>query len=275
MKIRLHPLFFVLVLVLVFMGQGLVILWSLLALILHETGHGVVSRSRGFVLRDMSLMPYGAELSTSDILDKKSSILIALAGPMVSLVVALLTLGLWWLYPALYSMTEPFFYANLSLFVFNILPIYPLDGSRIVLGCAKNRSLAVKVLKISGLLSSIALVVLFVCVLLLDGVVNINLLIAGIFMCYSAVVSVDRETYVSVYDKNLKNFDNGVEVKTIKVSENIPLIRLYRHINSASEIKFQVVDQNKNVIAEFDEKELAKFAVRENLHCAVGKALSD
>ena len=139
MKIKVNPLFFALSLALVAFGHALDFVWTMLALILHETAHALVARLRGFVVKKLVLLPYGAMMSTGESFDKTSSVLIGLAGPLCNLIVALILLGVWWLFPAVYPYTQNFLYCNLSLGLFNLLPVYPLDGSRVVLGVCKNK----------------------------------------------------------------------------------------------------------------------------------------
>ncbi len=63
-------------------------------------------------------------------------ILVAIAGPLVNVILAFLLSKLY-IWPALSSMSFVFGWAvifNLTLAVFNMMPIPPLDGSRIVMG---------------------------------------------------------------------------------------------------------------------------------------------
>lgn len=121
-------------------GHALDFVWTLLALLFHEGAHALMARARGYVVKKIVLLPYGAMMSAGENFDKTSSVLIGLAGPCCNIVLALVTLGLWWLYPASYPYTIAFLYANLSLGLFNLLPVYPLDGSRVVLGFCKTNS---------------------------------------------------------------------------------------------------------------------------------------
>lgn len=111
MKFKVNPLFFALALALVAFGHALDFVWTLLALLFHEGAHALMARARGYVVKKIVLLPYGAMMSAGENFDKTSSVLIGLAGPCCNIVLALVTLGLWWLYPASYPYTIAFLYA--------------------------------------------------------------------------------------------------------------------------------------------------------------------
>ena len=88
---------------------------------------------------------------------------IAAAGPVASLVTALIFTGLWWTFPELYFFTRDFAAANFSLAVFNALPAHPLDGSVIVAAALqKTRLNGEKAVKIfSAVLSALLVAAYF------------------------------------------------------------------------------------------------------------------
>lgn len=66
---------------------------------------------------------------------RKDAALISLAGPVSNLVLALTASLLLRLLPASFTpMFFPFIFLNVGLAVFNLVPIHPLDGSKIIIG---------------------------------------------------------------------------------------------------------------------------------------------
>lgn len=128
----------------VFMLAGLI----LAAVLLHEIGHAVVSARQGLPIKGILLLPLGG-LAVVDPAAKEESAhnlrretIIALAGPLVNAILAgataivLLVMGtapVPWLPPAVTAanLGTSFFWINVCLFVFNLLPAFPLDGGRI------------------------------------------------------------------------------------------------------------------------------------------------
>lgn len=263
MQIKVHPLFFVLALALVALGKAWAFALTLVALILHELAHAGFARLRGFAVKKLVLLPFGAMMSTEEKFDKASAVIVGLAGPVCNLVLALVTVGVWWLAPAAYSYTEPFFYANLSLGLFNLLPVYPLDGSRVVLGLCKNRLKAIKGLQLAGIACSIAFFGLFIGSFFFGF--NFTYGIIAVFLFYGAAFGTREEMYISVLDSASKDYTLGVEKRAVRVSYDIPLIRLYHHVGSASETTFEVIDGSGQSVALLTETQLKELAVKNRL----------
>ena len=271
MKFKVNPLFFALALALVAFGHALDFLWTLVALLFHEGAHALMARERGYVVKKVVLLPYGAMMSAGENFDKTSSVLIGLAGPLCNLLLALVTLGLWWLAPAAYPYTISFLYANLSLGVFNLLPVYPLDGSRVALGFCKNKLKAIKGLQIAGIVCSFLFLGLFVASLFFG--VNFTFGIIAVFLFYGATFASKDETYSSVLDVDCKNYSLGVECKRVEVSPNTPILRLFHHVGRLSKTTFDVVDDDGKIIATLGEKELKDIAAKNRLSKKIGEAL--
>lgn len=116
--------------------------------VLHEYGHALTARRFGVNTRDIILTPIGGIARLEYIPEKPmQEILIALAGPAVNLVIALLLA----LYAILFTpywidLTSPYFWMmnyaqptliiifkiNLLLLAFNMMPAFPMDGGRVL-----------------------------------------------------------------------------------------------------------------------------------------------
>ncbi|GMU66123.1 MAG: protease [Acidobacteriota bacterium] len=150
--IRIHLTFFLLLLwfgkVSSDQGQGFldgVVLMLLLfgCVVLHELGHALTARRYGVETREIVLYPFGGVARMDRIPPGKAELVIALAGPAVNLVLAAL-LGIALLAlradtpdAPLKIVTEgavvwQLLSINLSLFVFNLIPAFPMDGGRVL-----------------------------------------------------------------------------------------------------------------------------------------------
>ena len=109
----------------------------LLSILLHELGHSVACIAFGGKVRDIRLMMLGG-CATMTVMPKKAwqEILMAFAGPFVSLLIVVVSfVALPFAHGANRLIAFIPFYAmwlNIVLFVFNMLPAFPMDGGRIL-----------------------------------------------------------------------------------------------------------------------------------------------
>lgn len=107
--------------------------------VLHELGHALVGRSRGMEIRGITLFLFGgvAELG-SEPPSAGSEFLMAIGGPVVSLVLGIGFLVATWIgqtlgWPLqLLLVTDLLGTVNLGLLLFNLVPAFPLDGGRVL-----------------------------------------------------------------------------------------------------------------------------------------------
>lgn len=145
--IRLHiSLLIAVVLLSLFSGAGLLAILILAvgifgSVALHELGHSVVARAKGGYIHEIVLYPFGGAAKISNIPKRPADeIMVALAGPAVSLVLAIVF--------SLFETTYFIGYLNKMLFFFNILPVFPMDGGRVLratLSIKKNRVEATRI----------------------------------------------------------------------------------------------------------------------------------
>jgi Zn-dependent protease len=111
------------------------------SVLLHELAHALAARRRGMVVTDMTLFIFGGPPGVDqDAPDARSEAFIAASGPIVSLVLAAVGLGLWFVIPAgtgdvaLLAGGVAWWVGmgNLLLAGFNLVPGFPMDGGRLL-----------------------------------------------------------------------------------------------------------------------------------------------
>lgn len=119
---------------------GLIVLFFV-CVILHELGHSLTARRYGIKVPRIMLLPIGG-MAEFDRIPRKPSqeLLITAAGPAVNFLLVALLLPLVWNdffhgeSVAAYSpagVTVQLVYANFIMGVFNLAPVFPMDGGRI------------------------------------------------------------------------------------------------------------------------------------------------
>jgi Zn-dependent protease len=96
------------------------------------------------------------------------SALVAIAGPLTNLLIAFVTFGIWVVVGTPSAATLPglilitMYTVNLGFFIFNIIPIPPLDGSRVIYALAPDFvRTGMRVIEQYGLIVVFAIVLLF------------------------------------------------------------------------------------------------------------------
>jgi len=125
-------------------SQGVLFIVLLFAcVLLHELGHALMARRFGIHTPDITLLPIGGVARLERIPDQpKQELLIAIAGPLVNVVIAALLI-LFLRQPAAASdlsdvntprvaLLSKLASVNIFLVLFNLIPAFPMDGGRIL-----------------------------------------------------------------------------------------------------------------------------------------------
>lgn len=187
-----------------------------LCVVLHEYGHAIAAKRYGVKTKDIILSPIGG-VARLEVLPEKpvQELIIALAGPAVNVLIAvLLTLGF------LFSSVDPlealnydilsiegpkdFFVfllvLNVMLFVFNLIPAFPMDGGRVLrslLAMKFGRVSATRVASYVGRILAIGFVVF--------GLANSMYVLAfiGVFIYMSATAEYRYTKLSSVFSEHI------------------------------------------------------------------------
>ena len=272
-KFRLHPLFFVVCVFLILINKAPLLLSTLICVFLHEFSHYLSARRRGYTLSGFTLMPYGAVLSADTGLGDNDLFAVSVAGPAVNLLLATVTVATWWIFPATYSYTLPLFQVNLALALFNLLPFYPLDGSRIILSLCKDKIRAIKVMKILGYVFSFILAILFVISAFFT--VSYTLALASLTIYIGAAMDADKEKYILLCNKihYIKDFSRPIEKKEVYIHVSAPLSSLLKYLVRECYYIVRVVDGNMRLLRTVEENELERLFYIKDRSVTVGNAL--
>lgn len=142
MRFRIDLKIFIFLILFYFTKQIEIYAYIMIFAFIHELGHLLAGLLMGMKPEKIELMPFGVSISfkieveeynkkikKGNILELKK-IIVALAGPITNLIIIFLIDKL--NINILKSLT--IIYTNLIIMIFNLLPIYPLDGGRILKG---------------------------------------------------------------------------------------------------------------------------------------------
>jgi stage IV sporulation protein FB len=148
--------------------------------LLHEFGHILMARRFGIATPDVILLPIGGVARLQRMPEEpKQELLIAIAGPLVTLVIAAV-LWLWLritggavVWPGqemeATGLASLLLYANVMLLLFNLVPAFPLDGGRVLRALLSTRMSHVKATRIAATAGQVLAMVLGVAGLVLPN----------------------------------------------------------------------------------------------------------
>lgn len=274
-SIYISPIMFVMAVYFTAMGMAFEFVCSIAAVLLHELAHARVAKKLGYGLNMIKLMPYGAALCGAEYIKPKHEIMIAAAGPMFNLVLAAPIAALWWLYPPSYAFTKAFCLGNLYVGIFNLLPVYPLDGGRIALALLSTRTgrgKAYKIMRIVSAAVGVAAIVLFGVSFMYTP--DICLLSVGIFMTASALLPDDRAKYTALFavSERAQKLKTPHEVRRYAVTADASAASLVSALDPDVYTEFTVLDENGlNKLRTVTETELTRFAEKSGYTATAGE----
>lgn len=129
-----HPLFFVVIILAFIHGflYEVVVLFTIV--IIHELGHACTALSFGWRLKKIELLPFGgvAEVDEHGNRSIKEEALVIVAGPLMNVI--MIIVGFLFLQAGVISSSFAYLFIeyNVIILLFNLLPIWPLDGGKLL-----------------------------------------------------------------------------------------------------------------------------------------------
>lgn len=277
-RVHISPMMLIMAVVFVALGRTYEFACSLTAVILHECAHARVAKRYGYALDTIRLMPYGAALCGNVDMRPKHEAAIAAAGPIFNLVVALIFAAMWWLIPTSYLFTQVFCMCNIYIGVFNLLPVYPLDGGRIALALLSpklGRARAYKIMRIVSFVFGIAAIGLFILSAFYS--LNVCFLAVGLFMTVSALIPDARATYKPLFAlaERKSKLKRPRDTRFYSVNGSSPLSELCAALDPEKVTVFRVYDENMRYLGELDENALFDAAAKVGYEEKAGKLIKN
>ena len=236
-------------------GQNSIqILWSVLFILcifltvfMHELGHALTAKKFGIKTKDITLLPIGGVAQLERLPEKPSEeLMVAFAGPMVNIILALLTS----LFISLPNTSEEmvaelengvnagnfflnFYLVNIILAFFNLIPAFPMDGGRVLRALLSYKLERHQATKIAARIGQ-ALAIGFV---LLGFYSNPFLIFIGIFVFMGAQIE-------SEYTES-KYMLKGYKVRDVLMKQ-YPTIDYNETLETA--VKIMLDSQNKHFL---------------------------
>jgi len=177
------------------------------SVLIHELGHAITARLFGVTTKEITLWFLGGVASFDEVPEQRGAeALVALAGPLTSMLLALL---FWWLWQNVATAASTVFIlsyltiTNVGLALFNLLPALPLDGGRLL-----RSLLALGLPRLEATRISVGISQIIAILMGIYGFLTLNIFLLAIaFFVYSAGQAENRYALMTQAFKNLKVSD--------------------------------------------------------------------
>lgn len=279
-QVRVHPLFWFMILCSVLTGHFFEICVLFLIVIIHEMGHVTAAWSFGWRMSSMELLPFGGVAKTEEwgTVPSREEIVVALAGPLQHVFIIFVSLFFYATHFWTKEWTEYFIQANLIIAAFNLLPIYPLDGGRIVQCLFSYCFPFLTCIRYTIWISILLSFVLFICSFFIPGnVVHLPLLCISSFLITSNLISL-RKTHYQYMRFLVGRRDKGVpdsaRVKKVRIKENDSLWYIMKGWHKEKYHLFEVVDSKGKVVGLLPEERVLERYFSDSACCRIGELVS-
>ena len=261
MRFVFHPLLFIVIILSIWQGYGLYILFAIVAVLIHESGHAISANHYGIRAKKLTLLPFGASINIEcGFLPKRYQAVILLSGAFANMVACVLALSFMWVSIGLFNVIGLFIFVNMSIAFMNLLPLYPLDGGKVV-ALVGGRVARVVLLALSN--------VVFVALLVL-GIVSFNWVVC--VFAVSMLFTVNSESQNDFAPKFLRPVSSKQgKIKEVSIHSTMTLLEVFKRTSSSHYTKFIVTDRGNMPIYESDlEKALVIHSVDRRIYDVYG-----
>lgn len=188
-KINIHPTLWVVMGIAVITAHFTQILMLFCIVFVHEMGHAVIANHFNWRIKAIQILPFGGSVETEEYGNKsmREELLVILAGPIQHLWLVGVAYLMYTFSFVSFELYQQFFYMNSAVMLFNLLPIWPLDGGKLLfLGLSLKRSF-IDAHRLTILLST-AIAILGFFYILLTAPLNLNAWIIAGFIIFTLVM---------------------------------------------------------------------------------------
>lgn len=277
-ELRINEWLLLMFAVFIWAGVGQEIALVFLSLLWHEAGHLLAARRLGFDVQEVEFYPYGgvAKLAPGAMQTVEGEIAIALAGPLASLLMILIVEGsiVFFGYGGVWG--EFLQTVNLSLALFNLLPIIPLDGGRVLRAWMGKSRGVLEASSFTATLGQTLAILLGICSVLALYIGWAGLdwpLLAGFLF-----LGAKRERMLGpmVFWRFLKSKRNQLihqgawSADCVVAREDLPIAQLLQNVVPERCLVITVVDAGGRIIGQAAEGDLLEEVMRDNSQGTLG-----
>lgn len=258
MNIHIHPLFWFIALIAIMTAQFQTLLLLFWIVLWHEFGHVVAAHLFSWRVKRILLLPFGgvAEMDEHGNRPFHEEFIVTIAGPFQHIVIFFIAYIAHYVNILSDEWYKQLLEYNLSILLINLLPIWPLDGGKLLF---LYRTMRTSFRRAHGqaLYASIFFLSVFFICLLTMAPMQINLWIIVCFLAHAIWFEWKQRTYVWMRFLLERYYGKRIEYRTLKrlvVDANDPLFRVLLLFHRGK--KHAIIVRKNEIEMELDENEL-------------------
>lgn len=241
---------FILMAVIMLIGhQFLLFINLLIALTFHEMAHIYIAKSKGYNTNTIKFDMLGASIKLDNKIQKDDLFAIAFAGPAINFIICLICTSVWWIVPEMYVFTAEFFRCNLMIASFNMIPVEPLDGAKILDSVISRHNK--KVADIVKIIINILAITVFATMFVVScfNAINLTYLLFAIFFASNFLPQrkVNFDVYYKLFFKKNKQVE---KINFLHIQPSITLIEMLKQTREGYYTIFYLELNNPTYITE-------------------------
>jgi Zn-dependent protease/predicted transcriptional regulator len=212
------------------------------SVLLHELGHSYVAKKHGTKIQGITLFLFGGVSSLEEIpRNPKVEFKMALAGPSVSLLIGSILIIFHELIKTDIPLSNPFLrliwligYINIILFIFNLIPAFPMDGGRVLRAVLAGKMPYKKATSIAANVGKMFAIFMGIIGLIIPGGGGLWYILIAFFI-YIGATEEDKSTQITVTLEGVKIRDIMTkDIKTVPctmtVDELVDFMFRFKHM---------------------------------------------
>ena len=230
-----HSLTYIIILSVLLCGYFNYFMTISIILLIHDLGHIILLKAYKYKINKITILPFGSIINSNINTSIKSSrlFLISIMGIMMQLVLYVIFYYLY-NYLLINDITyNIFLFYNKLIIIFNLLPIIPLDGSKVLLSLLEVLFPYKISLYILNIISIITIIIF-----ILTNTITLNLILISSYLLSRTIIEIYNHEYI--FNNFLINrYLNKLSFRKIKYIKNKKYIykNKYNFINNIKEEK--------------------------------------
>lgn len=263
-----HPLLWVVIGLAIATGHFRELLLLLCIIIVHEFGHAAAAAHYNWRIKRIALLPFGgvAEMDEHGNRPLREELMVILAGPLQHVWLiggAALLHSVSWMSADVFQL---FVHYNLMILVFNLLPIWPLDGGKLIFLFYSSK-LPFPAAHKKTIYLSISSLAVFMIFFLFTGPFNLNIWIVAAFLAFSLYYEWKQTRYTFMRFLLQRYYGKHTDIRILKpivVDEQDKLIDVLDQFQRGCKHPI-VIEQDGSEKGTLDENELLHAYFSEKL----------